>query len=77
MKIFFAEPQVFDKYSSCMEHQKDFENRGKSLLVVVPTAPTENYKKFTDAVREYNTMEPFNFETPTFLINRNYQKVTK
>lgn len=71
----FKEPEVFGKYSSCIDHQKDFESRGKSLLVVVPTAPTENYKNFTDLVRIYNEKEPFNFTSPKVFDVKNYQKV--
>ncbi|KAK4875863.1 hypothetical protein RN001_012285 [Aquatica leii] len=66
-------PHVFDKYSSCEKHQKDFLKRGRSLLVVVSTQPSKNYEKFTEIVRDYNTKEPFNFAVPPFLLTHNYQ----
>lgn len=54
---------------------KNFEQRGRSLLVVVASPPTENYEKFTEKVREYNTKEPFNFLLPVLF--NNYTKVIK
>ncbi|XP_017772272.1 PREDICTED: receptor-type guanylate cyclase Gyc76C-like isoform X2 [Nicrophorus vespilloides] len=65
-------PEVFDKFNTCLDHQKDFEKRGKSLFVIVPTAPTENYENFTASVRHYNELEPFNFTKPDIFLN--YQK---
>lgn len=65
---------MFDKYSSCHEHQRDFETRGKSLFVVVPTAPTDNYEIFTKKVRDYNLKEPFKFQIPDFFTKVKYQK---
>ncbi|KAF5306158.1 hypothetical protein FQR65_LT07434 [Abscondita terminalis] len=67
-------PDVFDKYSSCEQHQKDFVNRARSLLMVVTTQPLKNYEKFTEMVSDYNTREPFNFGVPPFLSNQNYTK---
>ncbi|KAF5298140.1 hypothetical protein FQA39_LY02564 [Lamprigera yunnana] len=67
-------PHVFDKYTSCEKHQTDFLKRGRSLLVVVSTKPSQSYENFTEIVRDYNTKEPFNFGTPTFLLTQNYHK---
>jgi len=54
-----------EKYKSCHE-LSDYDSlvkRVKSLFVVVPTAPTEHYKNFSERVREYNKKEPFDFKT--------------
>ncbi|XP_065155987.1 receptor-type guanylate cyclase Gyc76C-like isoform X3 [Atheta coriaria] len=67
-------PEVLSKYNSCHEHQHNFDKRGKSLFVIVPTAPTDNYEKFTERVREYNTKEPFNFPVPKIFQSYNIQK---
>ncbi|KAK9751499.1 Receptor family ligand binding region [Popillia japonica] len=67
-------PDVFDKNSDCKEHNKGFENKAKSLLVIVPTAPTENYEQFLNEVRDYNKKEPFNFSTPNIFEVQNIQK---
>ncbi|KAL0272546.1 UNVERIFIED_CONTAM: hypothetical protein PYX00_005475 [Menopon gallinae] len=66
-------PEVFDKFTSCDE-QKDFLQRGRSLLVVVSSPPTFEYEEFTQKVREYNTREPFNFVTPKLFETNQYQK---
>ncbi|KAK6625291.1 Receptor-type guanylate cyclase Gyc76C [Polyplax serrata] len=66
-------PEVFDKFTSCDE-QKDFLQRGRSLLVVVSSPPTYEYEDFTQKVREYNTREPFNFVTPKLFETNQYQK---
>ncbi|EFA10586.2 receptor-type guanylate cyclase Gyc76C isoform X1 [Tribolium castaneum] len=61
-------PAIFDKYESCISNDYNgLLKRGKSLFVVVPTAPTENYESFTEKVRYYNSREPFNFETSVLL----------
>lgn len=39
----------------------EFKKRAQSLLVVVSSEPTEIYEEFTDRVRKYNNMPPFNF----------------
>jgi guanylate cyclase, other len=43
-----------------------FLKRARSLLVVVSTPPTIGYENFTDAVRKYNFLSPFNFTSPIF-----------
>lgn len=65
-------PETLNNHASCYDHQKDFMKRGRSLFVVVPTAPTENYDQFITTVREYNVKEPFNFNIPPVLST--YQK---
>lgn len=71
-----SEPEAFEKFNSCDE-QKDFLQRGRSLLVVVSSPPTYEYEDFTQKVREYNTREPFNFVTPKLFETIQYQKVNK
>lgn len=66
--------EVLDKFHTCYNHQADFENRGKSLFVVVPTAPKKEYEDFGDIVREYNSKAPFYFNTPKIFENINYEK---
>lgn len=67
----------YQKLHTCREIE-NFEKRGRSLLVVVATPPTENYEEFTEKVREYNTKEPFNFTVPPFFNNlpKTYNKVS-
>jgi guanylate cyclase, other len=57
--------EQFTKYKSCNEID-GFTKRARSLLVVVSTPPTTGYEEFTDKVRHYNTLPPFEFTTPTF-----------
>jgi guanylate cyclase len=61
-------PAVLNKYPNC--DRNDFSGlikRGRSLFVVVPTAPSQNYDQFSEQVRLYNSKEPFNFETSSRL----------
>lgn len=58
-------PDELSKLKSC-SNTDSFLNRGRSLLVVVSTPPTQNYDDFTAKVRDYNQKEPFNFVTPKF-----------
>lgn len=69
------EPEVLDRHSSCESHQNmtQFLKKGRSLFVVVPTAPLQNYKNFTREVLTYNKKEPFNFETPSIFINHSFE----
>lgn len=39
----------------------EFKKRAQSLLVVVSSEPSDNYQEFTEKVRKYNAMKPFNF----------------
>ncbi|CAG9761048.1 unnamed protein product [Ceutorhynchus assimilis] len=57
------------KFKNCHElsDSSSLVKRVKSLFVVVPTAPTENYKTFSEKVRDYSNREPFNFQTSSFL----------
>ncbi|KAL1497774.1 hypothetical protein ABEB36_008675 [Hypothenemus hampei] len=58
-----------EKYKNCQElsDYPSLVKRVKSLFVVVPTAPTENYKSFSEKVRQYNKKEPFDFLTSRLL----------
>lgn len=75
--MFGLEPEVFDSFNSCeMNHNmSSFLKKGRSLFVIVPTSPIENYENFTNEVLEYNKKEPFNFDTPPFFKNRSLEKV--
>lgn len=66
---------LLTKLQKCTEIE-NFEKRGRSLLVVVATPPTDNYEKFTQKVNEFNSKEPFNFTMPSlFTQQKNYTKV--
>ncbi|XP_018335565.1 receptor-type guanylate cyclase Gyc76C [Agrilus planipennis] len=67
-------PETFTKYSNCISHQKDFLKRGRSLLVVVSTQPSQNFQEFANRVNEYNKREPFGFDVPDKFALRNYSK---
>lgn len=78
MTMTFVEPEVFDKHQTCENNEERlFLQRGRSLLVVVSTQPSENYENFTEEVRSYNMQPPFNFTSSQFLQNLNYQKVMR
>lgn len=64
-KKYLYRVEQFSKHKSCKEIE-GFEKRARSLLVVVSTPPTKNYEEFTDKVRKYNQMSPFNFTSPSF-----------
>ncbi|CAG9865362.1 unnamed protein product [Phyllotreta striolata] len=69
-------PGTLIKYSNCRE-TGDFESaqkRAKSLFVVAPTAPTENYSEFTEKVQEYNMNPPFNFPPTSKILPARYEK---
>ncbi|XP_047021545.1 receptor-type guanylate cyclase Gyc76C-like [Helicoverpa zea] len=40
----------------------EFKKRAQSLLVVVSSEPSSSYEEFTNKVRKYNTIAPFNFK---------------
>lgn len=69
---YLYKPDQLTKLQKCSEIE-NFVNRGRSLLVVVATPPSENYENFTERVREYNTKAPFNFLLPRLFDN--YTKV--
>lgn len=75
---FFTEPETLNKYRTCEDasNYERFRRRAKSLFVVAPTAPTDNYKNFTEKVKEYNAKEPFNFVTSNFLKPYSYETVS-
>ncbi|KAL1132356.1 hypothetical protein AAG570_010312 [Ranatra chinensis] len=65
---------MMENRQSCSE-ERDFLNRGRSLMVVTPSPPTKNYYKFSKDVRIYNTLQPFNFPTyPFAYLNISYVK---
>lgn len=76
-----TETDVLNKNEKCDDvpnsNFESFTKRAKSLFVIAPTAPTENYKSFAQKVQEYNAKPPFNFETSEILISKNYEKVSK
>ncbi|XP_063921313.1 receptor-type guanylate cyclase Gyc76C-like isoform X1 [Zophobas morio] len=68
-------PEVFAKYDSCDKNDYNgLIKRGRSLFVVVPTAPTVKYAEFTKDVNAYNSKEPFNFETSKILLSKSFEK---
>lgn len=69
---YLFKPDQLHKLQKCIDVE-NFEQRGRSLLVVVSTPPTKDYENFTKQVREYNTKEPFNFTMPPLF--NNYIKV--
>lgn len=75
----FIEPETLNKYRTCEDASnfERFRKRAKSLFVVAPTAPTDNYNNFTEKVKEYNAKEPFNFVTSNFLKPYSYETVSK
>lgn len=76
--FFFSEPEEFDKSPSCEvanQNLTSFLKKGRSLFVVVPTAPLDNYENFTKEVLAFNGKEPFNFETPSFFRNQSFETV--
>ncbi|XP_020709582.2 receptor-type guanylate cyclase Gyc76C-like isoform X2 [Athalia rosae] len=56
-------PEHFKNLRNCLD-PKDFLQRGRSLLVVAATSPTQGYEEFTKKVSEYNKKEPFKFGIP-------------
>lgn len=66
--FWFSEFDELEKYKNCQDlsDYNSLVKRVKSLFVVVPTAPTENYKSFSEKVREYNKKKPFDFRTSRF-----------
>lgn len=75
--VLFTEPDLLEKYNSCDSHQNmsQFLKKGRSLFVVVPTAPLQNYENFTRAVLSHNKKEPFNFEIPPIFIKNSFETV--
>lgn len=67
-----------NKYRSCEDaaNFERFRKRAKSLVVVAPTAPEDNYNDFTEKVKDYNAKEPFNFVTSNILKPLYYETVS-
>ncbi|XP_046680074.1 receptor-type guanylate cyclase Gyc76C-like isoform X1 [Homalodisca vitripennis] len=54
--------------------KSDFQ-RSRSLLVVVPSPPSESYEGFSEKVRLYNNEPPFSFPTPpVFTVSHEWSK---
>lgn len=69
-KKYLYRVEQLSKYNSCNEIE-GLAKRARSLLVVVSTPPTTKYDEFTDKVRYYNTLPPFEFKEPFNLTNKN------
>lgn len=54
-----------NRITSCPAEIEKIKVRARSLLVVVSTPPSNDYGNFTNRVREYNALPPFNFTLPT------------
>nr|XP_018907598.1 PREDICTED: receptor-type guanylate cyclase Gyc76C-like isoform X1 [Bemisia tabaci] len=61
-----------DEKKTCSE--PGFEKWGKSLLVIVLSEPVQSYENFTQKVRQYNLLPPFNFVTPPIFDRSSYIK---
>lgn len=55
-----------NKFQHCSELE-GFKKRARSLIVIVSTPPTENYKNFSNKVRKANSEPPFNLKVPPIL----------
>ncbi|BFF97986.1 receptor-type guanylate cyclase Gyc76C-like [Drosophila madeirensis] len=62
-----------DLMSNCHSTEK-FNQLARSLLVVASTPPTKGYEKFTERVRTYSSMPPFNFEIPKLFSQSKFSK---
>lgn len=58
--------EQLSKHKSCNEIGESLIKRARSLLVVVSTPPITKYNEFTEKVREYNTLPPFEFNIGGF-----------
>ncbi|XP_015514449.1 receptor-type guanylate cyclase Gyc76C [Neodiprion pinetum] len=66
-------PNSVNTLRNCLE-PKDFLKKGRSLLVVVATSPTQGYEVFTKKVSDYNIKEPFHFSIPPLFKQSNFEK---
>lgn len=55
---------------------ENFNQLARSLLVVASTPPTKGYEKFTEQVRNYSSMPPFNFTVPQLFSQSKFSKVS-
>ncbi|XP_030570919.1 receptor-type guanylate cyclase Gyc76C-like [Drosophila novamexicana] len=53
---------------------ENFNQLARSLLVVASTPPTKGYEKFTEQVRNYSSMPPFNFTVPQLFSQSKFSK---
>ncbi|KAJ8725569.1 hypothetical protein PYW08_003752 [Mythimna loreyi] len=52
----------------------EFKKRAQSLLVVVSSEPGSGYEEFTNKVRKYNSLPPFNFTDSFFIFGSKFNK---
>jgi guanylate cyclase, other len=72
-KKYLYRTNMLSRLNSCNEIE-GLTRRARSLLVVVSTPPTTKYDEFTDKVRQYNTLPPFEFHDPFFNHKKSYMK---
>lgn len=70
---FLWKPDSFKNLKNCLD-PKDFLKRGRSLLVVATTSPTQGYEEFTKKVSDYNKKEPFKFAIPALFETSRFEK---
>lgn len=79
--VHFKFPETEDRVSKPMcPKTTEFKKRAQSLLVVVSSEPSREYGDFTNKVRKYNSLPPFNFSDVfakqfnkvSIVISRNY-----
>lgn len=76
---FVTEPDTLNRYQTCGDasNYERTRKRAKSLFVIAPTAPTDNFNNnFTEQVKEYNAKEPFYFVTSNYLKPYYYETVS-
>ncbi|KAG5888051.1 hypothetical protein JTB14_032859 [Gonioctena quinquepunctata] len=56
--------EILNKNKMCQDIPdfEGFRKRAKSLFIIAPTAPTQNFRNFSENVQNYNTKPPFNFK---------------
>ncbi|XP_068149824.1 receptor-type guanylate cyclase Gyc76C-like [Drosophila tropicalis] len=53
---------------------ENFNQLARSLLVVASTPPTKGYEMFTEQVRNYSSLPPFNFQVPQLFAQSKFSK---
>ena len=71
----YVEQNIVNEFGHCGEVEAPSETAVKSLMIVVPTPPGENFLSFADKVEDYNQREPFSFPAPLVLFK--FKKVSK
>ncbi|KAK2710816.1 receptor-type guanylate cyclase Gyc76C-like [Artemia franciscana] len=64
---FLWKQNIVNEFGHCGEVEAPSETAVKSLMIVVPTPPGENFLSFADKVEDYNQREPFSFPAPPVL----------